>query len=44
MDAIRAFGGSNPERAVVEPGAVAALTDYDKTVRHYQVLEAVSVE
>lgn len=42
MDAIRAFAGSDPERAVVEPGAAAALTDYDETVQHYEVLEAVS--
>lgn len=44
MDAIRGFAGSNPEKAVVEPGAVAALTDYDQTVRHYEVLDAFSAE
>ena len=44
MAAIRAFAGSNPGRAVVEPGAVAALTDYDRTVQHYGVLEAGSME
>ena len=42
MDAIRAFAGSDPDRAVVEPGAVAALTDYDQTVRHYEVQEDVA--
>lgn len=41
MDAIRAFAGSAPEKAVVEPGAVAALTSYDPTVRHYEVIEEV---
>jgi heme-degrading monooxygenase HmoA len=42
MDSIRAFAGSDPDRAVVEPGAVAALADYDQTVRHYEVLEEVA--
>ena len=41
MDAIRHFAGSDPDRAVVEPGAVAALTDYEQTVRHYEVVEQV---
>jgi hypothetical protein len=44
MDAIRAFAGSNPEKAVVEPAAIAALTDFDQTVRHYEVLDAISAE
>jgi heme-degrading monooxygenase HmoA len=44
MDAIRAFAGSNPEKAVVESGAIAALTDYDQTVRHYEVLDSISAE
>ena len=43
MDAVRAFAGADPERAVVEPGAIAALMDYDEVVRHYQVLEDVSI-
>jgi heme-degrading monooxygenase HmoA len=42
LDAIRAFAGSDPERAVVEPGAVAALKNFDATVRHYEVLEEVA--
>ena len=42
VDAIRAFAGPNPDGAIVEPGAVAALTDYDLKVQHYQVLEDVS--
>ena len=41
MDAIRSFAGAEPERAVVESGAVAALTDFDGHVRHYDVLEEV---
>ena len=39
FDAIKAFAGENYENAVVEPEAVAALTDFDKTVRHYEALE-----
>jgi heme-degrading monooxygenase HmoA len=41
MDSIRAFAGSTIDRAVVEPGAVLALDDFDDTVRHYEVLEEV---
>jgi heme-degrading monooxygenase HmoA len=41
MDAIRAFAGASVDRAVVEPGAIAALTDFDATVQHYEVLEEV---
>ncbi|MHB1206906.1 MAG: antibiotic biosynthesis monooxygenase family protein [Rhodospirillaceae bacterium] len=39
LDAITAFAGENYENAVVEPEAVAALTDFDKTVRHYEAVE-----
>jgi heme-degrading monooxygenase HmoA len=42
MDAIRSFAGADPEKAVVEPGAVAALAEYDVQVRHYEVLEDIS--
>lgn len=41
MDAIRAFAGASIDRAVVDPGAVAALTDFDDTVQHYVVIEEV---
>lgn len=44
MEAVRAFAGADPNRAVVEPGAVAALSDYDHTVRHYEVIENVVPE
>jgi heme-degrading monooxygenase HmoA len=44
MDAIRAFAGDNADRAVVEPGAVAALVEFDATVRHYEVVEDISSE
>ena len=39
MDAVRAFAGADVDRAVVEPEAVAALKDYDRTVHHYEVVE-----
>lgn len=41
MDAVRAFAGADPEKAIVEPGAVAALSEYEHTVRHYDVIEDV---
>ena len=41
MDAIRAFAGADAERAVVEPGAVAALIEFDDVARHYEVIEDV---
>src|SRR5258707_15033889 len=43
MEAIVAFAGSSVDRAVVEPGAIAALIDFDDTVQHYIVIEDVSV-
>jgi heme-degrading monooxygenase HmoA len=42
MDAIQRFAGEDPQKAVVEPEAVAALVSFDKTVEHYEVLEDVS--
>lgn len=42
LDAIHEFAGPDPEEAVVEPGAIAALDEYDNRVRHYEVLEDVS--
>jgi heme-degrading monooxygenase HmoA len=38
MDAIRAFAGATPERAVVEPEAQAVLLRFDTVVRHYDAL------
>ncbi len=43
MDAIRGFAGSDVAKAVVEPEAIAALVDYDRTVQHYEVVEDVTV-
>jgi heme-degrading monooxygenase HmoA len=39
IDAIQSFAGSDIARAVVEPGAVAALSDFDRSVQHYEVIE-----
>lgn len=39
MDAIHAFAGDDPTCAVVEPGAQAALTSYDRTVTHHTVVD-----
>lgn len=39
MGAIRAFAGDDVGRAVVDPQAVAALVRFDRTVRHYDVVE-----
>ena len=42
LDAIRAFAGDDIEQAVVEPGAVAALIEFDGWVRHYELLDEVT--
>lgn len=39
LDAVRAFAGAEYETAVVAPGAQAALRDYERTVRHYTIVE-----
>ena len=39
LDAIKAFAGEDYAQAVVEPEAVAALDDFDRTVRHYEKVE-----
>jgi heme-degrading monooxygenase HmoA len=38
MDAVRRFAGPEPEKAVVEPAARAALSDFEETVTHYEVV------
>lgn len=43
FDAIRRFAGPKFERAVVEPAAAEALTDFDPTVQHYEILTDVSM-
>ncbi len=42
MEAIRGFAGSDPETAVVEPGAKAVLLDFDARVQHYEVIDDAS--
>ena len=37
-DAICAFAGADIERAVVNPEAVDALTSFDATVQHWEIL------
>ena len=41
LDAVRAFAGEGYEKAVVAPGAQAALRDYERTVRHYEVVAGI---
>jgi len=37
METIKAFAGPNPDAAVVEPDARAALKAFDDFARHYEV-------
>jgi len=39
LDVIRGFAGDDVDRAVVHDEAAALFTDYDKTVRHYEVVD-----
>jgi len=39
LDAIRKFAGANVEKAVVEPEAKAALTEFDETVKHFEIVQ-----
>jgi heme-degrading monooxygenase HmoA len=41
LDAVRAFAGNDIGKAVLEPGAVAALIDFDDHVQHYETIETV---
>jgi heme-degrading monooxygenase HmoA len=38
LDAVKGFAGEDYIRAVVEPGAIAALESFDDTVTHYEVI------
>jgi hypothetical protein len=40
LEDVRGFAGEWYERAVVAPGAQAALRDYERTVRHYEIVAA----
>jgi heme-degrading monooxygenase HmoA len=37
LDAIKAFAGADPIRAVIEPEAQALLSAFDQTVTHYEL-------
>jgi heme-degrading monooxygenase HmoA len=41
LEAVIRFAGSEPDRAVVEPGAVAALDDFDAFVVHHRVINII---
>ena len=41
IGAIQDFAGSDIAKAIVEPGAIAALTDFDRSVLYYEVIEDV---
>jgi heme-degrading monooxygenase HmoA len=41
MDAIRKFAGKDPERAVVPPEARTLLSEFDSTVKHYEVVSGL---
>ena len=43
IEAIRAFAGNDAGKAVVEPGAVATLIDFDDRVQHYEAVEDVTI-
>jgi heme-degrading monooxygenase HmoA len=38
IESVKAFAGADPSVAIVEPAAVAALSEYDGFVRHYEVV------
>ncbi len=44
LHAIKAFAGKDMDQAVVEPGAIAALIDYDRTVQHYEMIQETMAE
>jgi heme-degrading monooxygenase HmoA len=37
-ESVRGFAGDDPERAAVAEEAAALLTDFDRRVRHYEVV------
>jgi heme-degrading monooxygenase HmoA len=39
LEDIKSFAGESLDRAVVEPGAVAALDRFDEIVQHYEVVD-----
>ena len=43
IEAIKGFAGGDIAKAIVEPGAVSALSEFDHTVQHYEVIEDASL-
>jgi hypothetical protein len=43
IDAIQGFAGRDIAKAIVEPGAVAALLDFDSNVQHDEAIEAAAL-
>ena len=41
LESVKSFAGADLSKAVVEPGAVAALIAFDDTVRHYECIEEI---
>jgi heme-degrading monooxygenase HmoA len=41
LDQIAGFAGPDITKAVVEPGAVVALSDYDAAVQHYECVKEI---
>jgi heme-degrading monooxygenase HmoA len=41
LEAVRGFAGADVDKAIVEPGAVAALDQFDASVQHYEIIEEV---
>jgi len=39
MEAVHKFAGENPDKAVVEPEARAALTSFDEYVTHFEIIQ-----
>ncbi|MFI5011838.1 MAG: antibiotic biosynthesis monooxygenase family protein [Hyphomicrobiales bacterium] len=42
MEAVKAFSGPQPERAVVEPEARAVLASFDEIVTHHEVVSELA--
>jgi heme-degrading monooxygenase HmoA len=43
LAAVKAFAGSDPTRAVVEPAAAVSLVEFDEHVTHHELVHQVTV-
>ena len=41
LECIKRFAGADIAKAIVEPGAVAQLVDFDGAVQHYECVEEI---